>query len=138
MEITSTISIPDDEISLAFIQSAGPGGQNINKVASAVQLRFNVKTTSFLSEEIKLRLVKLAGARISKQGVLEINSRRYRTRERNREAIEQRFRDLIKTASLRPKIRYATKPGLAAREERVHQKKKRAEVKKQRRFIGEL
>lgn len=120
------------EIAIEFIRASGPGGQNVNKVSTAAQLRFDAARSPSLSEEARARLIQLAGRRISADGILIITANRFRTQERNREDALARFYELIHKASLRPKKRQATKPTKASKEERLKEKKKRGEVKKWR------
>lgn len=137
MEITPTLSIPDNELTFTFVRSSGPGGQNVNKVATAAQLRFDVRNSASLSMEVKERLVKLAGMRMTQDGILIIEARRYRTQEQNRADALQRLSTLIQKAAHRPRTRLATRPGLSARIKRVETKKKRGAVKKQRQSLEE-
>jgi ribosome-associated protein len=137
LRITANLAIDEKEITYEFVRASGPGGQNVNKVATAVQLRFNVLNSPSLSDESKDRLSKLAGYRMTQDGVLVIEAKRYRTQDQNRADSIQRLVALIEKAAQRPKIRHATRPGRSARMERVDSKKKRAAVKKQRRSIDE-
>ncbi len=137
MEITPTLSIPDNELTFTFVRSSGPGGQNVNKVATAAQLRFDVRNSASLSMEVKQRLAKLAGIRMTQDGILIIEARRYRTQEQNRADALLRLSALIQKAAQRPRTRLATRPGLSARIKRVESKKKRGAVKKQRQSLEE-
>jgi ribosome-associated protein len=111
--ITPTIAIRENEIKLDFIRSSGPGGQNVNKVATAVQLRFDVKNSPSLSHEVRSRLVRLAGRKITEHGILIIQAGRFRKQERNRQDAIDRLKKLIRKASEKPNIRIKTKPNRA-------------------------
>lgn len=124
LHITPTLIIPDDELIFTFIRSSGPGGQNVNKVATAVQLRFDVHNSPSLPFEVKERLIKLAGYRMTQDGILAVEAKRYRTQEQNRLDAEQRLATLIQKALVRPKKRRATKPSKTAKAARVDSKKK--------------
>src|SRR3954471_8468736 len=128
IEITDTLSIEDREVEERFVRASGPGGQNVNKVSTAVQLRFDVDASS-LPSEIKTRLIALSGSRMTTGGVLVIDAREHRTQGQNREAARARLVELIKQASRRPKKRTPTRPGKAAKEKRLTSKKRRAAVK---------
>jgi ribosome-associated protein len=133
LEITPTLSIDERELQIDFIRASGPGGQNVNKVATAVQLRFDVRASSALTEEVKARLVRLGGSRVTLDGVLVLEAKRFRTQEGNREDAILRFVELVRKAAHRPKKRRATRPTLASKEERLKAKKIRSDVKKGRR-----
>jgi len=131
--INYNISIDENEIHEDFVRSSGPGGQNVNKVATAVQLRFNVTPSSSLPDDVKERLVKIAGKKITKDGELVIKAARFRTQEMNRKDALERLIDLIKRAIVVPRPRRKTKPTKASKERRMEMKHKRSEVKTMRR-----
>ena len=135
IEITPTLSLDDNEVTLDFIRASGPGGQNVNKVATAVQLRFDLRNSPSLPADAKERLVKLAGSRMTDEGVLLIEAKRYRTQEQNRADALLRLTALIQKALLAPKRRRATRPTMASKTERLQSKKRRGEVKKLRRSL---
>ena len=132
VEITPQTYIDENELDFSFIRADGPGGQNVNKVATAVQLRFDVLHSNSLSEEVKSRLSKLAGKRMTQDGILIIEARRFRTQERNREDALTRFYALIEKALEKPKSRKKTKPTKTSQEERLKEKKRRGEIKRTR------
>ena len=131
LEISPSLQIDERELQIDFIRASGPGGQNVNKVATAVQLRFDVRTSS-LPEEVKARLIHLAGKRITSDDVLLIEAKRFRTQEQNRADAMQRFVELVRKSLVKPKARRKTKPTAASREVRLKEKKRKGEIKKLR------
>ncbi|HEY7664137.1 MAG TPA: alternative ribosome rescue aminoacyl-tRNA hydrolase ArfB [Xanthobacteraceae bacterium] len=129
IRVTKSIAIGEDELEERFIRASGPGGQNVNKLASAVQLRFDVSGSPSLPDEVRARLARLAGRRLTREGVLVINAQRHRTQERNREDARERLIELIRRAAVAPIPRRATKPTAGARERRLQSKKHRGSIK---------
>ena len=133
IEITRSIAIDPREISESFIRSPGPGGQNVNKVATAVQLRFDLRASPSLPEAVRARAARLAGRRLTKDGVVVITAARFRSQERNREEALARLVALLREAARRPTPRKATRPGTGAKRRRLDDKTRRGAVKKLRR-----
>jgi ribosome-associated protein len=131
LHITETLALDEREFEERFVRASGPGGQNVNKVATAVELRFDIAASS-LPAEVKARLKTLAGSRLTTDGILLIDSREYRTQAQNRDAARERLVALILQATKRPRKRRATKPSAASRERRLESKKQRAQVKERR------
>jgi ribosome-associated protein len=130
--ITPDIVIPDEELEWKFIRSSGPGGQNVNKVASAVQLRFDVLHSPSLPDDVRVRLLRLAGHRLTKDGVIIVTARECRDQVRNRQIARERLAELIRRATFVPKKRKATRPTKASKERRIESKKRNARTKRQR------
>ena len=129
IRVTPSISIAEHELEEHFIRASGPGGQNVNKLASAVQLRFDVRRSPSLPADVRARLERLAGKRLTREGVLVINAERHRTQERNRQDARARLIELIRRAAVAPRPRRATKPTAASRERRLESKKRRSTIK---------
>ncbi len=134
--VNNQISLEESEIQLDFVQASGPGGQNVNKVASKAQLRFDIHSAS-LPEEVRLRLQQIAGKRITEDGTLLIEAKRYRTQEQNRADAIDRLIQLIRQAAERPKIRRKTRPTLASKQERLEMKRRHSETKRLRRRVSD-
>jgi ribosome-associated protein len=130
--VTSKIALDENELEERFIRSPGPGGQNVNKLSTAVQLRFDVARSPSLPDDVRRRLVRIAGRRISTEGILTIAAHRFRTRERNRQDAVERLVDLVRLAAHQPKPRKPTRPTIASKERRLASKRQRSMVKRHR------
>ena len=133
IRITDHIAIDESEISESFIRASGPGGQNVNKLSTAVQLRFDVRHSPSLPGEVRARLERIAGKRLTRDGVVVITAQRYRTQERNREDAVARLVELIRAATVRPVKRRPTRPTYASKVRRLEGKKRRGDIKAKRR-----
>lgn len=130
--ITETLAIDERELDETFVRSSGPGGQNVNKLATAVQLRFDLRGSPNLPPGMKTRAEKLAGQRLTREGVIVISADRFRTQEQNRDDARARLVELLQRAAVVPKVRRKTRPTLASKKRRIEGKKHRAEVKNRR------
>jgi len=136
LKITPTISISKNELNFQYIHASGPGGQNVNKVATSAVLHFDVRNSPSLTEEIKSRLIKLAGSKVTRAGILIIEAKRFRLQERNRTDAEKRLVALIQKAVNRPRKRLPTRPTFSSRMKRVSVNKRHSEIKRQRQIPG--
>lgn len=132
IRVTDHINLDDDELQESFVRASGPGGQNVNKVSTAVQLRFDVRRSRSLPNDVALRLMRLAGSRLTKDGVLVLIAQNARTQERNRAEARERLFAMIREAAVKPVPRRATKPTRASKVKRVEGKKIRSNIKKMR------
>lgn len=130
--VTDSIEINDSELHEAFVRSSGPGGQNVNKVATAVQLRFNARECRALPNDVAIRLMRIAGSKLTKDGVIVIIAQQHRSLERNRADARDRLFGMIRQAAIRPTVRKATKPTKASKTRRLEGKKRRSDVKAKR------
>jgi len=135
IQITDQITIDEGELGEKFVRSSGPGGQNVNKVSTAVQLRFHVMNSTSLPNAIKDRLIVLAGSKMTEEGVLVIDARNHRTQSQNRKEARERFVELLREAAKEPTRRKKTQPSRAIREKRLEEKRRRGELKQTRRSV---
>ncbi len=136
IQITPDLAIDESEIQQEFVRASGPGGQHVNRVATAVQLRFDVANSPSLPDDVRARLVQLAGKRVTKEGVLLVESQRFRTQEQNRQDALERLIELIRQATKKPKHRRKTRPTRASKERRLEKKRRQSEKKRLRRSLS--
>ena len=136
LQVTPSIVIDDSEIEERFVRASGPGGQNVNKVATAVQLRFDAGRSTSIDDDVRARLIAIAGSRMTADGVLVIDSRTFRTQAQNREAARERLVELLRQAAVKPKRRRKTRPSGASRLQRLESKRRRANTKQGRRGVA--
>jgi len=132
IQVNEDIVLDENEIQEEFVRSSGPGGQNVNRVATAVQLRFDIVNSTCLPEDVRRRLLRLGGSRVTRDGVLVIDARRFRTQEQNRRDARERLVGLIRKAAQKPKPRRETKPSAASKRKRIEAKRRRSRIKQQR------
>ena len=138
LKVTDDIAISERELEERFVRASGPGGQNVNKVSTAVELRFDVRSSASLPADVRARLCRLAGSRLTDEGVLVIRAERFRTQERNRDDARERLAELVRRATIVPKRRIPTKPTRASKQKRLENKVKRSRVKHLRRSKPDL
>jgi ribosome-associated protein len=132
LRVSDSLAIDESELDERFVRASGPGGQNVNKVATAVQLRFDVLRSPSLPDDVRQRLLAMAASRVTADGVLVIDARRHRTQAQNRDDARERLAELVRRASVAPRVRRRTKPTARARAQRVESKRQRARIKRAR------
>jgi ribosome-associated protein len=135
IQVNEHIVLDENEIQEEFVRSSGPGGQNVNRVATAVQLRFDIANSASLPEDVRRRLLRLGGSRVTRDGILIIDARRFRTQEQNRKDARERLIGLVKRAAEKPKPRRRTKPTAASRRKRLEEKRRRSRIKQGRQSV---
>jgi ribosome-associated protein len=135
IRVNQNIALDENEIQEDFVRSSGPGGQNVNRVATAVQLRFDIVNSASLPEDVRRRLLRLGGSRVTRDGILIIDARRFRTQEANRKDARRRLIELVKKAAENPKPRHRTKPTSASKRRRLAEKRRRSRIKQQRQSV---
>jgi ribosome-associated protein len=135
IRVNQNIALDENEIQEDFVRSSGPGGPNDNRVATAVQLRFDIVNSASLPEDVRRRLLRLGGSRVTRDGILIIDARRFRTQEANRKDARQRLIELVKKAAENPKPRHRTKPTSASKRRRLAEKRRRSRIKQQRQSV---
>jgi len=132
IQVNENISLDENEIQEEFVRASGPGGQNVNRVATAVQLRFDILNSASLPEDVRRRLLRVGGSRVTREGILVIDARRFRTQEQNRSDARERLIGLVRKAAEKPKPRRKTKPTAASKRKRFQEKRRRSRIKQQR------
>ncbi|MEJ2168226.1 MAG: alternative ribosome rescue aminoacyl-tRNA hydrolase ArfB [Desulfobacterales bacterium] len=135
IQVNEHIVLDENEIQEEFVRSSGPGGQNVNRVATAVQLRFDIANSASLPEDVRRRLLRLGGSRVTRDGILIIDARRFRTQEQNRKDARERLIGLVKRAAEKPKPRRRTRPTAASRRKRLEEKRRRSRIKQGRQSV---
>lgn len=135
IRVTPSLTIHEDELHFEFVRSSGPGGQNVNKTSTAVELRFDVRRSPSLSEPVRSRMIRFSGRRLTQEGILIIDARRFRTQNQNRTDAVERLLELLRRAAEKPKVRRKTKPTRASKERRIGAKQNRAKKKIGRRRV---
>jgi ribosome-associated protein len=135
IQVNENIVLDENEIQEEFVRASGPGGQNVNRVATAVQLRFDIANSASLPEDVRRRLLRIGGSRVTRDGILIIDARRFRTQEQNRKDARERLIGLVKRAAEKPKPRRQTKPTAASKRRRLAEKRRRSRIKQQRQSV---